>query len=646
MEILTRCLPLVLLFLTLPALGDKLPFRVIVYHDVRDEVSGDFDPDQYAVSTANLIDQFSWLRDNGFQPVSIDQIVAAQNGQQPLPEKAVLITFDDGLASVYTRVLPLLRLFDYPAVVSIVTSWPESDAIIEYAGIKRGREGFLSKEQILELQASGLIEFASHTNDMHKGIPGNPQGNLQPAAITRAFADGKYESEAAYRRRIDDDLALSVAIIKDMTGRSPRVITWPYGAYNEIAESVAADHGMHINLTLNPDSVSDKNTMRLGRYLTVANPRLGDFSAEFLLEQPKPIVRVAQIDLDYVYDPDPVQQNRNLGLMLDRIKALEISHVFLQAFADDDADGGADALYFPNRHLPMRADLFDHAAWQLKTRANVAVYAWLPMLSFVGDAFDPEWRVLEHRDDGTVAPDPYSEPRLSPFSPVVRERIAEIYEDLATKAYFDGILFHDDGRLSDLEDFSGVSLAFYEAELGTEITPTVLQDDAGLKQRWVYLKERTLLDFSSELLARVRKFHPHAKSARNIFASALLDDEGSDYLAQDFDSFLHAYDFVALMAMPAMEGAKDHEEFYEKLVAAVRRREEGLERTIFELQTIDWLHSKPVPGGKLRSTMRWLQSLGVRNLGYYPDDFIEGLPDFEQLRLGMSLADDFVGAKR
>ena len=127
---------------------------------------------------------------------------------------------------------------------------------------------------------------------------------------------------------------------------------------------------------------------------------------------------------------------------------------------------------------------------------------------------------------------------------------------------------------------------------------------------------------------------------------ARLDDEGSDYLAQDFDSFLHAYDFVALMAMPAMEGAKDHEEFYEKLVAAVRRREEGLERTIFELQTIDWLHSKPVPGGKLRSTMRWLQSLGVRNLGYYPDDFIEGLPDFEQLRLGMSLADDFVGARR
>ena len=37
--------------------------------------------------------------------------------------------------------------------------------------------------------------------------------------------------------------------------------------------------------------------------------------------------------------------------------------------------------------------------------------------------------------------------------------------------------------------------------------------------------------------------------------------------------------------------------------------------------------------------MRWLQSQGVRNLGYYPDDFILGHPEFDELRRGLSLAD-------
>ena len=644
MEILTRLLPL-LAFFALPALAGELPYRVIAYHDVRDHVAADYDPDQYAVSTASLIDQFTWLKDNGFHAVSLDQIIAAREGRQALPEKSVLLTFDDGLASAYTHVFPLLKMFDYPAMVSVVTNWIESDKFVDYAGQKRGGDGFLSWEQMREMQASGLVEFASHSHDMHKGVCGNPQGSLQPAAKTRFFDGSSYESEAEYRRRITADLARSAATMSKALGREPRVIVWPYGAYSTVSEAVAAEQGMRITMTLNSASVSDEKTLRLGRYLITANPDLGDFSAELLLEKPQPIVRVAQIDLDYVYDDDQIQQRRNLDRLLDRIKALEISHVFLQAFADDDADGGASAVYFPNRHLPVRADLFNFVAWQLKTRANVLVYAWLPMLSYAGDAFDPGWRVLESRN-GVIAPDPKSEPRLSPFNQQARGRIADVYEDLAAHAQFSGILFHDDGRLSDLEDFSEAAVARYAAEFGREILPETLASDTGLRQRWTELKSQNLLQFSGELLARVRTYHPDVKSARNIFATALLDDAGPDYLAQDFDSFLETYDFVALMAMPAMEGAQDDRRFFEALTDEVRRRDDGLDRTIFELQTVDWSRSTPIPDVELRSTMRWLQSIGVRNLGYYPDDFIDGRPDIYQLRLGMSLANDFAGSLR
>ena len=52
-------------------------FQILAYHDVRDAVSEDYDADQYAISTANLIDHFTWLRVNGFHVVSVDDIMCS-----------------------------------------------------------------------------------------------------------------------------------------------------------------------------------------------------------------------------------------------------------------------------------------------------------------------------------------------------------------------------------------------------------------------------------------------------------------------------------------------------------------------------------------------------------------------------------------
>jgi hypothetical protein len=51
-----------------------------------------------------------------------------------------------------------------------------------------------------------------------------------------------------------------------------------------------------------------------------------------------------------------------------------VNTVYLQAFSDPDANGSADMVYFPNRHIPMRADLFNRVAWQIQTRTPVSVF--------------------------------------------------------------------------------------------------------------------------------------------------------------------------------------------------------------------------------------------------------------------------------
>ena len=62
--------------------------------------------------------------------------------------------------------------------------------------------------------------------------------------------------------------------------------------------------------------------------------------------QSKRAMRVMHVDLDYIYDPDPQQQEKNLGLLLDRVKAAGVTAVFLQAFADDNAAGVASRLSY------------------------------------------------------------------------------------------------------------------------------------------------------------------------------------------------------------------------------------------------------------------------------------------------------------
>ncbi|HEY5666553.1 MAG TPA: poly-beta-1,6-N-acetyl-D-glucosamine N-deacetylase PgaB [Gammaproteobacteria bacterium] len=630
-------IPLLWLLATAPAFAGQNTFLVLAYHDVRDDVVGDYDPDQYAVSTANLIEHFTWLRLNGFNVVSIDDILAAREGGEPLPDRAILLTFDDGYKSVATHVLPLLELFDYPAVVSVVTDWIESDSHVSQAGYALTRDDFLTWDELHELANHELIEIGSHSHNLHRGVTGNPQGNEQPAAVTMRYGDGEYETPAAYAERLRADLENSVATIESETGVRPRVMTWPFGAHSEIGIEIATELGMPVTLTLTGGVNSVDDLSALSRHLIHANPEVGDLAWFVLRPETSPAVRAAHVDLDYVYSQDPAQQEANLGQLLDRIKALEITHVFLQAFADPDADGGAQALYFPNRYLPMRADLFNRVAWQLQTRAGVIVYAWLPILSYEGAGIDPSWRVRQLKH-GELSLDPASEPRLSPFSDDARAVISGIYADLARHAQFQGILFHDDGRFNEFEDASAPALAAYREHFGPDFSFEQLAEDPALTADWARFRSDSIIDFTAELTATVRRFRPHVKTARNLFATALLAPHPELRLGQNFDAFTEAYDHVAVMAMPRFENFPNHRAFYEQLAAEALGASRNSDKVIFELQTVDWRTRDRIDATEIRDTMRHLQTLGVRNLAYYPDDFITGHPDLQSLREGMSVA--------
>ncbi|MBN7769748.1 poly-beta-1,6-N-acetyl-D-glucosamine N-deacetylase PgaB [Marinobacter daepoensis] len=614
----------------------------LAYHDVQDQ-----NPDNtfMTVRTANLIDQLALLRENGYQPVSVDQILAARNGGPALPDKAVLLSFDDGFSSFHTRVLPILRAYQWPAVLAPVGSWLDTpaDQPVDFGGLAVNRLHFADEAQLREIAESGLVELGAHTYNLHFGALANPQGNLQPAASSRLFSDEQgYESEEEYRARLTQDIVGITDRLTRITGQAPRVWVWPYGSASGTALELVGQHGYELALTLESGLSTMTDLSTGARILLDADPELPGFASQINQVQSTPTHRVIHVDLDYVYDPDPIAQQANLDLLVQRIADMRTSTVFLQAYADPSGDGTVRELYFPNRHLPVRADLFNRVAWQLKTRANINhLYAWMPVLSYELSPDRPRVRrISPHTGDIETDPDQYQ--RLSPFDPENRRIIGEIYEDLAASSHFTGLLFHDDALLSDYEDASPLALeAYRNAGFGNDIL--AIRENEDQFWDWSRFKSRYLIDFTQELAGRVRAIRgPQIKTARNLFAEPILNPYSETWFAQNLDDFLETYDWTAPMAMPLMESVPDTKAraWLTQLVQEVRKRPDGLNRTIFELQAMDWrsLPARPVSDHVLLEWIETLQWQGVRHFGYYPDDFHNDQPALSVIRPSLSNA--------
>lgn len=582
---------------------------VLNYHDVRDDIRDAGRKDSTAISTDHLIAHFDWLRANGFHMVSLDDVVAARQGRRALPAKAVLLTFDDGLVSFYTHVYPLLQAYGYPALFALEGSWMDlpDGKRFDYNGTLCGHECFVSWAQVREMQSSGLVELASHTYDLHHGIDANPQDNQMPAVISLGYdpVRQRYEDVTAYRARIRADLQRSADEIEHETGRRPRAIVWPYGAYSQIAVAQAKAVGLDISLSLATDRpVADGTIARL----LVADDIGTDGLAALIYERKqREAQRIVQVDLDYVYDKDPQQQEKNLSALLERIKRLRPTQVWLQAYADPDGDGAADAVYFPNRRLPMRADLFSRVSWQLHTRAEVQVYAWMPVLAF----HFPDAAMLPTLGHGGKDKDHY---RLAPWDAHVREMIGDVYEDLAMQAPLDGVLFSDDAYIRDTD------------ALGPWVGSTPSQ------------RTQYLIAFTDELTRRVRLWHPQALTARNLYARPVLDPHSEAWFAQNLAAFNAAYDYTGLMAMPQLDQERASDAWFERLAAAVAAQPGGMERTVFELAAVDWRNQKPVPEKTMGERMRLLLARGARHIAYYPDNFVIDRPALEAIRPYISAA--------
>ena len=148
----------------LPANGQEgVDVPVVMYHHVLEEDSsllGD-----YVISRQELESDLQWLQKAGYTPVSPSQLIAYAAGEGDLPQRPILLTFDDGYESFFANAYPLLQKYQMPAVVSVIGRY--SDLYSQPDAVRHLNYSHLDWEQVKALSRSPYVSIGSHSYDMH-----------------------------------------------------------------------------------------------------------------------------------------------------------------------------------------------------------------------------------------------------------------------------------------------------------------------------------------------------------------------------------------------------------------------------------------------------------------------------------------------
>ena len=204
-----------LLALVLYGTRSKPKLFVLMYHHV---VADGGECNSVTVTESRLREDFAWLAENGWKTVLPRELVS---GDAKVDDKTVLITFDDGYRSNYVYAYPLLREYGLKAEIAVITHFPDA-----------GAEFFMTWDMMREMADSGLVEFGSHTHDLH-----NPETGGEFVSQGRNGVQQRTgESKEAFAARVGTDLETSFARLRDELGVEPVCFAYPFGAHDAISD--------------------------------------------------------------------------------------------------------------------------------------------------------------------------------------------------------------------------------------------------------------------------------------------------------------------------------------------------------------------------------------------------------------------------
>ena len=236
------------------ASAQRIALPIIMYHGILKDTSRQ---GKYVISPALLESDISYLKERGYTPVFMQQVVDYVKSGVPLPEKPIVLSFDDGYYNNYTYAFPLAQKYGVKLVIAPILTQTEQ---FSKAQEENANYGHITWDNMREMVASGHVEIQNHTYNLHQSS-GNRLGVRKISG----------ETSQHYKTLLINDLQTAQTEITKQIGVTPTTFVYPFGAFSSETEDYVRQMGFQATFTCESQInylTSDPDCLfGLGRYL-------------------------------------------------------------------------------------------------------------------------------------------------------------------------------------------------------------------------------------------------------------------------------------------------------------------------------------------------------------------------------------------
>ncbi|MEW5758355.1 MAG: tetratricopeptide repeat protein [Candidatus Omnitrophota bacterium] len=192
-------------------------FLILLYHGLSDVERSDI------LKVKDFREQLMALRDAGYESISLSDLNNAYQGKMKLPKKGVLITFDDARRDSFEYATPILKELNFKAVMFVPVSCLGSND-----------EFFVSKNDLVSYQNSGIWEIQSHGDFAHQDIVIDNKGHKSLFLANKKWLEDRFESSEEFRLRIEKDYLESKQKLQQILNNNIYAYAFPQGSFGQL----------------------------------------------------------------------------------------------------------------------------------------------------------------------------------------------------------------------------------------------------------------------------------------------------------------------------------------------------------------------------------------------------------------------------